>query len=1605
MADTNRDINLRIRAQDYSKKTFQNLTKSIHGLVDAQKEQQDAASRGETSARALESSYKDLESATKAVVRQAADVKAFENQKKALNDARTATIDAQDALVNLEGKIRSQGAATKEQAAELKTLQREVKQAERNETRQADRYATLEQRLKSYGLSTNDTNTALNRLSRVVDAANQSLARQEKAVGDNELALKRLAEAEKQAAAADLAAATDRQRKALETLANDALAAASGWRTASVGARDLGQSINPVTASMQSLMGISAPTARSISQIGMDMRNMATQMNSSNGAISDLKGKMRDLGEAQKAVSSGANMIDTFNRQMQAVRAARQEYTEAQRNVRDLANQLKNSNGDTKSTEVQLRAAQVALANASKGFRDAADSAQLTRSQMRSLGIDTQNLAAAEQLLSTVATQVVNAQNAMGSAIQRNGSAQMNAQADAAVRLANSARQSAIGVRELAASTTPLADAIRGIISPIDTTNSSLLKMEQNAALMARAFTNISKPVSDAKQKFADLKNTQDALGKTATLIDTFNRQTKAVGDARQQYVQARQNLLNLSQQLRTSSGDNTQLEQRVRQASAAVQQAATSYRTEADAARQTQAALQGAGVATNQLSSETQRLSSAAHDAATAESGLRDAVARYGEEAKKANNANENTGRKALSMTQRLRSEVMALATAYVGVYGALNEVNNVVDAAKTKQKFFSQISIAVGQDLKDQALQWKFVNDLSEKWGVSLGDTAKQYSRFAVSATKAGGTIDDAKSLFESLTIVGRANNLNQEEMGRVFYAVDQMLSKGQVMTQELKQQLGEVIPGIFEQAGIILNKKTEGFQDKLSAGAYKVGAVYQIFGQMANENLEAAIKAADGIQAVEARLKSAKFNFDLKVADSGFLAKYAEFLQRVTDVIKSDVGDKFAKRMGDAFTSVTNAIIYLIENIDTVIGLLKGLAIIMGYKMVAGFIGGLVVLNGQLMALKLNLITGSAWLAGMTTSMGVLGVAATGLSVIMKGLGMAIPFIGWAIALGTLIYTLWQSSETFRHICYAAIGGIKAAFDYINNLVHFHYKSWQDCMKDANKWTDEMDKKSKNLPKSDRADGAIEYEKNKDGKYQAKDGSILGETPEERDKRLTGAASLGYNENDERLENAKKFNEQRNKELTRQEKTLQRRSVRELLKERLELIDDEYAPQIKEAQMAAEKDGGKAALEIQKTLNRARALEEKKFWQEQKEKAQQGAKGRAEAIKEIEDSIQSKGASLKVKDNKLNPTEDYQTREQASVDKMNHEYDKLEAKVRKLGGAEAEQFKARIDQLRQINEGIVRQQSKQDELSRLNDVMKSKESTRGALLEELAAQRDAHMISEVDYTNQVNAVYAQTQQGIQECIDKMREFGQANREAFSTDEEFQKWQAGINTMQTKLKTSGDQLNAYQKQGVEGLKGSISTGFNALSENIVAVSQETESWGDAFENVGMAMLQYFAQLLQQIAITIIQAAIMDALLGPAGGAAVGATNGAVKAGTNHNGGMAGSSGIGFQRVDASVFASAQRYHTGGMVGFQPDEVPIIAQQGEEVLTRDDPRNRLNGGLNGGNSSGPVRVIAVDDQRAAISEAMKTPEGQQAFITTLRSNLPAVKKMLGRSK
>jgi hypothetical protein len=229
--------------------------------------------------------------------------------------------------------------------------------------------------------------------------------------------------------------------------------------------------------------------------------------------------------------------------------------------------------------------------------------------------------------------------------------------------------------------------------------------------------------------------------------------------------------------------------------------------------------------------------------------------------------------------------------------------------------------------------------------------------------------------------------------------------------------------------------------------------------------------------------------------------------------------------------------------------------------------------------------------------------------------------------------------------------------------------------------------------------------------------------------------------------------------------------------------------------------------------------------------------------------------------------------------------------------------------------------------------------------------------------------------------------------------------------------LDAAANALVAKSKAGIVVAKewettlvGSVATNgvnaFDKMAESMGKVITGQQGISEGFHGMLQAAGMFFASLLKDIAMAILRMQILKMLQGLGGGigAAAGAALPAAPAPVAHEGGVIGATTRSRSNTPLSAFLGAVRYHTGGIAGFAPNEVPAVLMKGEEVLTRDDPRNILNGGgarqAGDGNGTTAQRFVLVDD-RKGVAEAMASSAGEKVTLVHLKNNLPTIKQWM----
>jgi hypothetical protein len=110
----------------------------------------------------------------------------------------------------------------------------------------------------------------------------------------------------------------------------------------------------------------------------------------------------------------------------------------------------------------------------------------------------------------------------------------------------------------------------------------------------------------------------------------------------------------------------------------------------------------------------------------------------------------------------------------------------------------------------------------------------------------------------------------------------------------------------------------------------------------------------------------------------------------------------------------------------------------------------------------------------------------------------------------------------------------------------------------------------------------------------------------------------------------------------------------------------------------------------------------------------------------------------------------------------------------------------------------------------------------------------------------------------------------------------------------------------------------------------------------------------------------------------------------------TFHSGGLVGHGGGASRWVPANTFRNAMRYHSGGTVGLQPNEMPIIAQKGERIQSLKEVAAM-------GQAQGQqhIQVINGIDHEDIVRKGLGAPSNTKVILNMIRANKGAVRTAL----
>lgn len=208
---------------------------------------------------------------------------------------------------------------------------------------------------------------------------------------------------------------------------------------------------------------------------------------------------------------------------------------------------------------------------------------------------------------------------------------------------------------------------------------------------------------------------------------------------------------------------------------------------------------------------------------------------------------------------------QVLLFGTAYKALAAITSLPGNIAQATASLQSFRNQLeAVTGGGEIMSNSM--KLIEDTVARFNVPVQSAREGFVRLYASMAPAGVDLGTINNLFTGISAAASTFGMSADQVDRMTYALSQMASKGQIMTEELKGQLGDVFPqavSLFAEAAGFMNDtmddaaKSEGISNFLGAledGAFKGEKMKQVLSNVGvglNEFEKSADKAANSFQ----------------------------------------------------------------------------------------------------------------------------------------------------------------------------------------------------------------------------------------------------------------------------------------------------------------------------------------------------------------------------------------------------------------------------------------------------------------------------------------------------------------------------------------------------------------------------------------------------------------------------------------------------------------------------------------------------------------------------------------------------------------------------------
>lgn len=315
-----------------------------------------------------------------------------------------------------------------------------------------------------------------------------------------------------------------------------------------------------------------------------------------------------------------------------------------------------------------------------------------------------------------------------------------------------------------------------------------------------------------------------------------------------------------------------------------------------------------------------------------------------------------ERSGSRAERSARSLERQMFNLKNA-LRALGVGLVVREVAQAQIAFERINNSLTAATGS-AKLASDAYRFVREEALRLGLNLETAARNFAQIA--AASRGTALEGAKAreVFSAVAEAARVMGLSNEQLSGTLVAVNQIIGKGVVSMEELRQQLGDRIPGAAQIAARAMGVTVQELFKMVEQGEVLSDEFLPKFARELRNTFGAGLPdAVNSAQAQIERFNTALFELKVEFAQSGFLDALIDNMTKLTAVMGSSDFQQATRALGEnlgsAIVAITDNFEQLTKAFATFYGALRGARLGAFFGPFGAIIGGLVGGLGSLVA----------------------------------------------------------------------------------------------------------------------------------------------------------------------------------------------------------------------------------------------------------------------------------------------------------------------------------------------------------------------------------------------------------------------------------------------------------------------------------------------------------------------------------------------------------------------------------------------------------------------------------------------------------------------------